>query len=211
MSEHKERPLVFSSEMVVAILEGRKTQTRRVVKFRHQTAKMLGQQHEHKYLQSVYPASEDGWVFWTSIYSDRLAVLTKKAYKHGFQCPHGKAGDRLWVKETWNPPINDSDVGKYTAYKATFTYRNGTAIPEVITAFSHWKPSRFMPRWASRIDLEITSVSVERLQDISDTDAKAEGFYAKEILISYWDELNAHRNFPWSSNPWVWVIKFRKV
>ena len=186
----KERPIIFSGEMVRAVLDGRKTQTRRVVKFRHHTAKLLGQQFEH-----------------------------------GLPCPYGEPGDRLWVRETWYPmqdvelsAIDNSPIE--VVYKADWD-RDGTTIEEAHDIGVYWKPLIFMPRWASRITLEIMNVSVERLQEISDVDALAEGIQIKPEGIPittpkkwygiYWNRLNAKRGWPWESNPFVWVIEFKML
>jgi hypothetical protein len=143
-------------------------------------------------------------------------------------CPYGAPGDRLWVKETWAIDAEDVEtarrrhedvlldacpVGPY--YRATASDFDESSL--------RWRPSIHMPRWASRISLEVTGVRVERLQAISEADAVAEGVHyelgevkpdspnAHRISFStLWDELNAKRA-PWSSNPWVWVIEFRRV
>jgi len=96
----KERPIIFSGELVRAILDGRKTQTRQIVKFRTKSAKLFGQQQEHFELKSAYPAREKGWIFWSSD-SPGLAEFTKRAYSAGITCPYGEPGDRLWVKENF--------------------------------------------------------------------------------------------------------------
>lgn len=169
----KERPILFSGEMVRAILDGRKTQTRRVVK---------------------------------GIALDWLApdMFTPRfvASPENDLCQYGKVGDRLWVRETFQP------------YGDGYAYRATPAIPEN----HNWKPSIFMPRAASRITLEITNVRVERLNEISDKDAEAEGVEAWSNsgnspawkFQCLWDRING-KKYPWSSNPWVWVIEFRKI
>ena len=109
-----------------------------------------------------------------------------------FVCPFGVVGDRLWVKETFE----DDEGG--------------------------WRPSIFMPRWASRITLEITDVRVQRLQEITEEDARAEGYHpkindslpdwtAKESFKILWDSLNAKRGLDWDKNPWVWALSFKRV
>lgn len=127
-------------------------------------------------------------------------------------CPYGQPGDRLWVRETWQLNGNQRED---VVYRATANLHS--EIP--------WKPSIFMPRWASRLTLEITRVRVERVQDISEKDAKAEGTtlnpdYVKQKLYGdqdggwtfeyrkLWDSINAKRGFGWFKNPWVWVIEF---
>src|SRR3972149_2575511 len=224
----KERPIIFSPEIVRAMLAGNVTQTRRVVKFMHETPKLIGQAAEHRNLNAVYPAREKGWVFWqTTRAGDGLAEFTKKAYATGLLCPYGEPGDRLWVKEAWytSKKYDPLPPAKFPVEaKTIFRYLGSRAKPEWA---GRTRSARFMPRWASRITLEIVNVRVERLQDVSDDDAKAEGFeYYGETLFkdygeilaehtaiykyaSYWDLLNARQGFLWKSNPWVWMIEFR--
>jgi len=221
----KERPILFSAEMVRAILERRKTQTRRVIGL----AEINKNPDWHS---AAYQNGDGDWVFW---YPDRpgLADFTLKAYprgsRDGIKCPYGKPGDLLWVRETFGVQLEPDDEHPhgYVIYRAdlptdsSFQYEGGG---------SAWRPSIFMPRWASRITLEITNVSVERLHDISEKDCNAEGVpyfdgvfaYAKispmsvfERLLYYqgkfkelWDSINAKRGYPWDSNPWVWVVEF---
>ena len=166
-----ERPIIFSAPMVRAILEGQKTQTRRILKG----------STEHKELHK----NSKGW---------------------GEICPYGKRGDKLWVREIWAKM--QSGV---VAYRADI---NGEEKLK-------WKPSIYMPRAASRITLQITDVRVERLQDISEADAIAEGcvaeegdeedgflFKASDQYALLWEEINGEGS--WDKNPWVWVIEFKK-
>lgn len=163
----KERPILFNSEMVKAILEGRKTQTRRVVK----------------------PQPDD-------IPGMKCTGLNKDSLK---QCPHGKPGDRLWVRETFVLTYSGTKY-KATNYDATVKY----------------KPSIHMPRWASRITLEITDVRVERLTNISGRDAYFEGMKECEFkedgsiddFKALWDSISKPEH-SWAANPWVWVIEFK--
>lgn len=124
-------------------------------------------------------------------------------------CRYGGAGDRLWVKETFQHVGNLLAISpKYCRYRA-----DGEEQP-----VGPWKPSIFMPRWASRIMLEITGVRVERLQDISKSDCIAEGMTGLEDVhagwhqsyAQLWDSINAKKH-PWNINPWVWVISFNKI
>lgn len=170
----KERPILFSTPMVRAILGGRKTQTRRVVKAQH---------------SSLVENLIDNW--------------------EGRPFPFGKPGDRLWVRETWTH--DDEGNISYRAQMDDWVECPG----------NKWKPSIFMPRIASRITLEISTIRVERLQDISEEDAKAEGpsqhpEYPKEFYCSWrkayqvlWDSINGPGS--WDRNPWVWVIEFKGV
>jgi len=159
--------------MVRAILEGRKTQTRRVCK--NQPPKMFD--------------------------------LSR----------YGEAGDRLWVRETWLHDCehcHNPDCG----LPNHIWYRASEAHPEDFTA--KWKPSIFMPRWASRLMLKITDVRAEMLKEITDADALAEGVdrtntsipgYARTRFQELWDSINAKRGFSWQSNPFVWVIEFNLI
>lgn len=176
----KERPILFSAPMVRAILEGRKTVTRRVVKPQTIRASLLHEQRPH-------------WI--------------DASNGHVVRCPYGQPGDRLWVRETWcsygNGPIYRADYDKYSPIS------DGIGGP--------WKPSVHMPRWASRIALGIVSVRVERLQNLDDHDAMAEG--ADQIgdcegafvagFRRLWESINGPGS--WDQNPWVWVIEFKRV
>ena len=200
----KERPILFSGPMVRAILDGRKTQTRRVVNW-----------------QKV--AKQSGCTKGTLAYSDAFsswAVFNGNGEAHlGLvDCPYGQSGDRLWVRETWCQ-WDWEDLGTEPQDPITLRFRADGDIPAV-----KWRPSIFMFRWASRITLEITNVRVERLQDISDADIDAEGcrhaFDAEygegwdtaNPLYHWWkrwDKING-KKYPWSRNPWVWVIEFQR-
>lgn len=184
----KERPILFSGEMVRAILDGRKTQTRRVL-----TGDFDGD------------FDRDGWplVTWPS-----TGCLTRATPRYG------GPGDRLWVRETWgvDAPLDDvrrayedvtgGSLGASVYYRADRVHEN-TGLT--------WKPSIHMPRWASRIILEITNIRVERVQDISQTDVMAEGTQGKRSFANLWDSINAARGYGWDANPWVWVVEFRRV
>lgn len=130
------------------------------------------------------------------------------------QCPYGKPGDRLWVRETW-APLRIDGVGDVAAYRATCENDCFDALlidgALLSVHVRKWKPSIFMPRLASRITLEVTEVRVQRLQDITEEDAKAEGVRActtcRDAFARLWDELNGERA-SWSSNPWVWCVTF---
>ncbi len=243
----KEYPILFKGDMVRAILEGRKTETRRIVKPTVKGCTVGVYTTAGKVmLNDVVNVQEDGDP-WT-----------------GIKCPYGQVGDRLWVRETWadtsgeNGPmisyrakggcdrflVNESYPVDYSLYpKCNFTMwctdlRSG--------AKGHnWRPSIFMPRWASRITLEIIEISVERVQDMDNDNAISEGI--NEYWIDYddgggywnvpalwtnpdgkiikkiqtedpieafsnlWDSINKKRGFGWDSNPWVWVVKFKRV
>ena len=156
----KERPILFSSEMVRAILDGRKTMTRRVIKPQPEYQNYMNKPNLH-------------WSECGGRSQEEIAQY----------CPYGAPGDRLWVRETCKI-FSLSGIEPYTKEVVTISYRAGGAkeiekecMSEKIIkgGLNLWTPSIFMPRWASRITLEITNVRVERVQDITQADAKAEG------------------------------------
>lgn len=209
----KERPILFSAPMVRAILDGRKTQTRRAWKLSRgmQWYDELGGEDKGWFCD----AGGLGW--W---------------HVEEMVCPYGTPGERLWVRETFRETWDMSD-------RAVMEYRaGGTRLIEgksVIhgehrptSILPKWRPSIFMPRWASRITLEITDVRVERLQEISEEDAQAEGVemgyhfhgFAAErhpptpvgfrpMFRRLWGEINGEGS--WEANPWVWAITFKKL
>lgn len=211
----KERPILFSGAMVRAILDGSKTQTRRVVK---------GLDPD-RLAETMTPAQHA-----------RIQRELPEAFGARYFCPFGQPGDRLWVRETWSP----------TALDGVYQYRASGGLPGTT-----WKPSIHMPRKACRIELEIVSVRVERLQDISEADADAEGCerldserYDRDMTLCptcggtrlhralapsggviedvdclgcdtyakryrhLWESINGADS--WHANPWVWVIEFKR-
>lgn len=220
MADPKERPILFSAPMVRAILDGRKTQTRRVMK---------------------HPPDDDGvWL------EDRDGAPWPRAYiddaanDDWLTCPYGKRGDRLWVRETWNEfdPI-EIPTDRY-GRRAPYVGCQGSRKISWVAAYAAdgplahqsdgspatWRPSIHMPRWASRIMLEITGVRVERLQSITQRDVFREGLrnaqqneiedlYPKRSMLSrdcfahLWESINGKGS--WDANPWVWVLEFEKV
>lgn len=206
--EVKEYPIIFSGEMVNAIREGRKTITRRVVKV-------------PKWLQRMSPSLDDAIPGKAMGVTPCLFVSCADGGQQRLRNPwHWPEPARLWVKETFGIPDApyEKKVRELVAYKADQLL----ALQEANKHF--WRNVRFMPRWASRITLEITSVRVERLQQISEADAIAEGVCdvgagcATEVLGPHtalfkdgWNHLNAKRGYSWESNPWVWVIEFVKL
>ena len=237
----KERPIIFSGAMVRAILDGRKTQTRRVVRW----PKWADPDRDWPFL--LPPAHS------LALYRDGRPVK-----KMG--CPYGVPGDRLWVRETWRvtSESNHYDTDEKRLYVA---YRANTGSPGHLGGRQHttifsassdedlaakawgnhrsgpWRPSIHMPRWASRLMLEVTAVRVERLQDISEADAAAEGvdglvpghgpvtdaevraepgymrsrFYRDGFAFA-WHNINGKRpGCSWEDNPWVWVVSVRRL
>ena len=222
----KERPILFSAPMVRAILDGSKTQTRRVVK---------GWQLE--------------WLQPGQFTPEYLALPENDA------CPYGQPGERLWVREAWgyiDPDCTGEDYDEPEGpapktfcdkllqnghplrdfWRRRVTYRASWHDPKYgigPDAPKRWRPSIHMPRWASRITLEITGVRVERLQDISEADAQAEGIgeflggwacltddapqqagnTPQEGYRHLWEQINGPDS--WAANPWVWVVEFRRI
>lgn len=227
----KERPILMSGPMVKAILEGRKWQTRRIVKPQPTETPITNGSASGMYL--AWPNS-DAHLEWQDVLAD-----TDYYVQAGF-CPYGQPGDRLWVREAWRTIDSTADHNMLTiAYEADqgrgSEYRYLRVSDDAYERYSgarfdsHLRPSIFMPRWACRFVLELTAVRVERLQDISEADAQAEGCTtaaeddqdgapdAKQYRTyragyrDLWDSLNAKRGYGWDSNPWVWVLTFEQV
>lgn len=231
-----ERPILFSGPMVRAILAGTKTQTRRLMRdqpccdsgirverYNPGVVDRFGNLHPGPEIFGAYCGNGCDW---------------------GTVSPFGKAGDRLWVRETWydddglrEPDDHSTDLIEYRADHDCHSWE--TCCPcRDDNGRSTWRPSIHMPRWASRITLEVTGVRVERLQDITEEDARAEGFplgwvptritvtgldgkkttsigtsidlTARGGFCHAWDAINGKRA-TWESNPWVWVVSFRRV
>lgn len=203
----RERPILFNDQMVRAILEGRKTVTRRVVK------------------DTGFYAID------AAIHGNDVALREREALST--RCPFGQPGDRLWVREAWQGPlISDEEQAANQSWwkdmtkfqdQAHCAYRASGDNNEYIDpdGYFHckWKPSIHMPRWASRILLEITAVRVERLHDITPNQCIAEGAWRekdKELgrgqeAIAAFADLWRSTGGDWDSNPWVWVIEFKRV
>ena len=193
----KEKPILFSGPMVRAILDGRKTMTRRVVK----------PQPTH------YCDSDKCWQWKGYSWNEVIHKPDCRIDWRGEEKPIPfYEGLRLWVRETWKP-VFEPDTGfvgvEFAAGGMPEDDRNAGAL---IDGRDRWRPSIHMPRWASRITLEITGVRVERLQDISEEDANAEGIIDGGCLNCGEPEpCNCNRPGSWDANPWVFVIEFRRV
>lgn len=210
----KERGMIFNGEMVRAILDGRKTQTRRIMK----------NQPAGDYPETPALIRNVGTGFqWHGLYGESSI----------FNCPLGSIGERIWVRETYQGPLFDYEqMESYLEDSSKFekpdfcVYRaDGNPAPEFYDADDNlhcgWRPSIHMSRWASRITLEITDVRVERLNAISEEDAQAEGVQPAcyEITppeaayrVSFgevWRGIYGEES--WAANPWVWVIEFKRV
>jgi len=196
MQETKERPILFSAPMVRALLDGTKTQTRRILKSNCQE---ISERDDG----SRWPWSEH----------------PDTAGDHWHACPYGQPGDRLWVRETFSDVYGAG--GDEVRRKQEVIYRaNGETDPYVIGG--RWTPSIHMPRWASRILLEIVNVRVERLQDIGSEEIEAEGVVTSDADIMQhgcrarvldwqrlWEGINGAGS--WDANPWVWVVEFKRI
>jgi hypothetical protein len=190
----KERPIIFSGPMVRAILDGRKTMTRRVVKLRDGEIAHDGDDG------SLHAVANTTWC---------------DCIERVIHCPYGVPGDLLWVRETW---ATTEQAGVHPS-DAEMLYRATDPDWETMDGW-RWSPSIFMPRLASRLTLRITSVRVELVQEITEHDAMREGANAESVstqpgIYSYrapfaklWDSINAKRGFNWDANPLVWVVGF---
>lgn len=242
----KERPIIFSAPMVRAILSGVKTQTRRIIKPQpiDSADDPIGAIDVGVFHPTVIARGEE------APGPEQFGVYTVDGGR-SWRCPYGKPGDRLWVRETWRVGAWDESTCVATDYKADgycrrewlrvddedlFIRLRQQCIDDARAALGpadrytwepgrspcRWRPSIHMPRWASRITLEITDVRVERLQDISEADAKAEGVsmpdgtptppdfwsYQQEFRL-VWEQI--HGGGSWEKNPWVWVISFNRL
>ncbi|MBS0229488.1 MAG: hypothetical protein JSS23_12460 [Proteobacteria bacterium] len=223
----KERPILFSGAMVRAILEGRKTQTRRLFMV---PGCVKGTRYAITSPSEEILRFDDG----------SFHYLSTAALSGPYPCPYGQPGDRLWVRETWCSPekwlVGYAADGQCGAWMGdgnggqTFTphgyileapgYRDSFKTPShtwgIARYGARWRPSIHMPRWACRLVLEVTDVRVQRLQDITEHDATAEGFSPitrdckRPKFMALWDSINAKRA-PWSANPFVWAITFRRL
>ncbi|QVN09496.1 hypothetical protein JYG35_12750 [Pseudomonas rhodesiae] len=237
MPEIKERPILFSAPMVRAILEGRKTVTRRAVKgFQiptEDTAIPIGDRQRWSAIGQRDPR------YGFCVFGSTEAECAKELEVYA-PCPYGKPGDRLWVRETWY--CNHSEVQKGPYLQPADMQDLGQAREDGDLVFAAdglspyeqeqptWRPSIHMPRWASRILLEITDVRVERLQDITEEQAKAEGvrLYTDHAELGDWWHVEGIETYSadprksfellwssvggdWQANPWVWVVEFKRV
>ncbi|ENY0908236.1 hypothetical protein I5K90_08660 [Serratia marcescens] len=197
----KERPVIFNGEMVRAIIDGRKTQTRRVI--------------ANVSPDNCIPLHKPTKT------KDGIYTHVMDAPGHGL-CPFGQVGDRLWVRETfaafdadWKHPGKPHDLKDGPWPNVVYP----ASVAKIPDGTCH--PSIHMPRWASRITLEITAVRVERLNDISEEDAMAEGVAPSQHIITppealyrvgflkLWQSIYGEES--WRANPWVWVIEFCRV
>jgi len=223
----KEHPILFSGPMVRAILNGTKTQTRRAITRPH----IITEEEDFEY--------RDSWID-----SEGNCCAVEDALS---LCPYGQPGDALWLKENFwkDSRVDYANPPREIFYDATpeialdhmgaimhATYLGGEKVSREdslrnLETNKFWsrKPSIHMPRWASRITLEVTDVRVERIHSITDEDVLREGVLLQHIekyrkflhpndihgtaFGELWDSINAKRGFPWKDNPWVWVVSFK--
>jgi len=185
-----EHPILFNAEMVRAILAGTKTQTRRVI-----IPKLSSDIVDYRLTKD------------NVLYMEHLAGFTTFRPR---ACPYGVPGDRLWVRETFSIVSDGEKTGVCFRVDGEEQIDRGQG--------ECWKPSIFMPRWASRITLEIVNVRVERVQDICERDLKAEGcpeewqeLYLQDWFAFLWNSINAKRGYGWDTNCYVWVLTFKVV
>lgn len=206
----KERPIIFNADMVRAVLDGRKTQTRRMLTPHH--------------LKMIDAAASAGECH--PLESGRQHANSQSYYREW--CPFGVVGDRLWVRESfyehghWQGGGYDPEDSYFVSDKQVLYPADGIQRPSERKREDFWRsrPSIHMPRWASRITLEITGVRVERLRDLSEQDAKSEGVMppAGGVLPGWEHRINFRDLWMsiygadnWEANPWVWVIEFKRV
>ncbi len=206
----KEHPIISKGEMVRAILDGRKTQMRRVIKPQPSRA-----------VETVCNIGEDIWDL-TSTHAEDFDARDQ------WKCPHGQPGDQLWVRETFQYVSDDN--GPFKSREKGIHFENDEErfrIEYLATMGStiewdppNFRPSIYMPRWASRITLEITDVKVERVQEITSQSVWFEGAPRngtesvqdqRDWFEKLWNSIYEKKDFGFDKNPWVWVIEFKKI
>jgi hypothetical protein len=220
----KERPILMNEQSIGPILDGRKTQTRRVI--------------------TPQPVVGDEYSVWTDCkkWGNAVVKFTRHGYAppHSFaesiarHCPYGVPGDWLWVREAWatEERYDDWKPSEVPTDAALWYGKEYPYTKYMIRLPGKRRPSIFMCHWMSRITLEVTNVRVEQVQDISQSDAEAEGVmpFMKdtggfqpngtpcpeapdyvEIFAHLWDSIYSDRGFGWSDNPWVWVVEFERI
>ncbi|MGP2900547.1 hypothetical protein [Serratia ureilytica] len=218
----KERPVIFNGEMVRAILDGRKTQTRRLVPEWQRPKPYPENDGEPHYNWMAVAQSDRRWGY--GVFGETEEACAKELSTMA-PCPFGNAGDRLWVRETFMDLTGtgiEATTGKFEGFAYRADTPAGSYGDEVRKEYGlKWTPSLHMPRKACRILLEITAVRVERLNDISEEDAKAEGVAPSQHIITppealyrvgflkLWQSIYGEES--WNANPWVWAISFRRV
>ena len=206
----KDHPTIFNSGMVRAILDGRKTQTRRVIDFK-KIAKKTG--------------CTKGRLFYSTTFNSWAVDGNSNVSLCLVNCPYGVVGDRLWVRETWDFRPMGGALAKnriaIVGYKADDATQS-VNVPEDCNPKIHkkWRSPIHLPKWACRLFLEITAIRVERVREIGLNDCNAEGtsktthidkWNARHHFAQLWNSINAKRGYGWDKNPWVWVIEFKRA
>ncbi len=213
----KERPLIFSPWSVRRILEDKKSETRRVMD--------VPLNAEGPFEAAMAPGSGPHMNQWAMKVDGKLSR---------FKCPLGKIGDRIWVREPWYPAFKQTDTESGCIFKADYGFRKD--LVRDYTPHGGWKSPLFLPRTFARIVLELIDIQVERLQDITEQAAIAEGIHefklpnglvygydpngtrggmvmdcARLAYAALWDSLHTKDGHTWSTNPFAWVYKFRRI
>lgn len=209
------RPILFSGAMVRGILEGRKGQTRRVIK-----PQPPAKARDAGVIWSLRDEANGQWCWLDSADFDEASFLGD-----WFRCPYGVEGDHLWVRETWKEATEF--MSEATGPKDV---RFAASVSEAEWATTKWRSSIHMPRWASRITLKVTRVRIKRLHEITEEQSVAEGVEhdehgwklynkhlgkaicaatARQSYISLWDQINGKG--AWNENPWVWAVAFERA
>lgn len=221
----KERPILFSEQRVRALLVGQQTQTRRIMK-----TQALGPGQDNHEGVHAFDVSAN------HLHGYKMMAMTDISY----QCPYGKPGDILWVRETWRGPIvPESALAEYERdptpfrlpefcqYRADSNELGHHSMNDTEGEQFGWQTAIHMPRWASRINLQITGVRAEKIQDISEDDIMAEGVQTDSHFLNNFFTMNMNSESPkeayrkawqkqygatsWEVNPWVWVVEFQRV
>ena len=221
-----ERGALFKPEMILAILENLKIETRRPVKLT-------------EFQKSETPSFD--WTFrdrrgcWNDVCNEEVLNPPNKQFAKLIRPPLGYVGDRMWLRESWRPSFDDElhDVVEYRVdgakrkpqIKDKDVGMRFNEACEFSESTDPWRSPMFMPRWASRLTLEVARVRVERVQSITEEDAIAEGVDAVSLadvprqattsrradFAQLWDRLYGKTGHAWAKNPWVWVVEFRKA
>lgn len=228
----KERPIILSTKSIRDILDDNKTMIRQVV--RHPQGSL------NTFNFVCKSKIDNSYIFWSgSGNQNHYEEMTSRCYPNGggIKCPYGVPGDRLWVKECFGFSHQADDVNcreQVIVYRAGYPYtvtdmgveklkrlKNGQLMEpnHFVPGPKVWYNQVIMPRWAARLMLEIVEVRVERLQDISEDDCLAEGVNVNDYCDGYkaaysglWEATNNKKpGCSWHDNPWVWVVKFKKI
>jgi len=238
MVSKSRKSIAFTTEMVKAILDDKKTHTRRTVKLDDEIKHLKGNLNEAykdrglgggQYLHVPCPeiysvvAKYSGFEWCDNLTKKQIddmsfvGTIINKELIHDesvqrLYCKY-EIGDILYVKE----PFRRNLVGhKGKSWLYEVEYKNNIILLRLSNkeyknlATNRWIMAKHMPKWASRIFIKVTNIRVERLQDISNTDIKKEGFDIKEHFMVYWDQIYKEKKYKWQSNPWVWVIEFQR-